>query len=68
MVCGVHVIIVILPPVPRPRPCRERLPEILNTHTAPLADDGRVRVDNVTALVGVRVVAPARAEAYRLRG
>lgn len=67
-VCGVQLLIAILPPVPRPRPCRERLPEILNTHAAPLADDGRVRVDNITALVGVRVVAPARVKAYRLRG
>lgn len=51
----------IVSPVTRPGPRRERFPEILNAHATSLADYGRVGVDNVTALVGVRVVTPAQA-------
>lgn len=59
---GRRVRFAVFPPVSRPGSCRKRLPEILNTHATLLADNGRVGVDNVTALVGVRVVTSAQTD------
>lgn len=47
-------------PVRRPGPGWESFPEILNPNSITLVEDGRVRVDDVTTLVGVRIVTSAK--------